>query len=107
MEENKNTQEEKQGCKMPRDLRIGIAMLLTLLEGQSNDDDYMTRIIISIIKEEATLYEEHQDLTKLVAIKSIMASMYNAFADALALLKDTPCIDNVADFKVGDECDNN
>ena len=52
MEENKNTQEEKEGCKMPRDLRIGIAMVLTLL-------------------------------------------------------KDTPCINGVADFKVGDECDNN
>lgn len=107
MEENKNIQEEKEGCKMPRDLRIGIAMVLTLLEGQANDNDYMTRIIMSVIKEEATLYEEHQDLTKLVAIKSIMMSMYDAFADALALLKDTPCINGVADFKVGDECDNN
>lgn len=106
MEENKNTQEEK-GCKMPRDLRVGIAMVLTLLEGQLNDDDFMTKVIISIIKEEATRYEEHQDLTKLVGVKSIMMSMYDAFADALALLKDTPCVNGVSEFKVGDECDDN
>jgi hypothetical protein len=106
MEENKNIQEEKQGCKMPRDLKVGISMVLTLLEGQANDD-FMTKVIMSIIKEEAVAYENHQDLTKLVAVKSIMMSIYDAFADALALLKDTPCVNGVADFKVGDECDNN
>lgn len=105
MEENKNIKEE--GLKMPRDLRVGISMVLTLLKGQANDDDFMTKVIMSIIKEEAVSYENHQDLTKLVAVKSIMMSMYDAFADALALLKDTPCVHGVSDFKVGDECDNN
>jgi hypothetical protein len=106
MEENKNIQEEKQGLKMPRDLRVGISMMLTLLESQA-EDDFMTKVIMSIIKEESVSYENHQDLTKLVAVKSIMMSMYDAFADALALLKDTPCVNGVADIKVGDECDNN
>lgn len=97
---------QEKGCKMPKDLRVGIAMVLTLLEGQA-EEDFMTKIIIQIIKEEAISYEDHQDLTKLVGLKSIMMSMYDAFADALALLKDTPCANNITNFKVGEENDDN
>ena len=99
-------QEQNKGIKMPRDLRVGISMMLTLLESQE-EDDFMIKVIINTIKKEAKDFENHQDLTKLVAIKSIMTSMYDSFADALVLLKDTKCFYGVAEIRLGDECDSN